>query len=38
MNDELYKELAQALDRLPEGFPHVRLGVEVEIIKRINAY
>jgi len=35
INDNLYKELAEALDRLPEGFPHVKSGIEVEILKRI---
>jgi hypothetical protein len=34
-NDDLYRELASALDRLPEGFPHVPSEIEVEILKRI---
>jgi electron transport complex protein RnfB len=34
-HDGLYKELAEALGNLPEGFPRVPSGIEVEIIKRI---
>ena len=34
MNDDLYARLAQALDRLPNGFPRTASGVEVELLAR----
>jgi len=35
MKKDLYKELAEALDRLPEGYPATELGIEVEILKKV---
>jgi len=34
VNDDLYARLAQALDRLPNGFPRTASGVEVELLAR----
>lgn len=33
MGDDLYRELARALDRLPYGFPGTESGIEIEILK-----
>ncbi len=35
MNKDVYKQLAQALDLLPGGFPPTKSGVERKILKRI---
>ena len=35
MDDDVYDQLADALDRLPNGFPRTDSGVELEILKRI---
>jgi len=35
MKKDVYKELAEALDRLPEGYPATELGIEIEILKRV---
>ncbi|UCH02631.1 MAG: 4Fe-4S ferredoxin, partial [Candidatus Bathyarchaeota archaeon] len=38
MRDDAYKLLAEVLDRLPNGFPRTRSGVEIEILKRIFSH
>jgi Pyruvate/2-oxoacid:ferredoxin oxidoreductase delta subunit len=35
MNEEVYSRLAEALDRLPNGFPRTASGVEIRILARI---
>ena len=35
MSDNVFDQLADALDRLPNGFPRTDSGVEIEILKRI---
>jgi NAD-dependent dihydropyrimidine dehydrogenase PreA subunit len=35
MTNEPYEQLADALDRLPNGFPRTPSGVEIELLKRI---
>ena len=35
MNLDVYVQLAEALDRLPNGFPRTESGVELEVLKRI---
>ena len=35
MRDDIYELLAEALDRLPNGFPRTSSGIEIEILKRI---
>lgn len=35
MNSDVYERLAQALDRLPNGFPRTESGVELQILKKI---
>jgi Pyruvate/2-oxoacid:ferredoxin oxidoreductase delta subunit len=35
MTDETFIRLAEALDRLPNGFPHTESGVELRILKKI---
>jgi len=35
MAEDVYGELADALDRLPNGFPRTSSGVEISILKRI---
>jgi len=35
MSDDVYDQLADALDRLPNGFPRTDTGIELEILKRI---
>lgn len=35
MDDRMYARLADALDRLPNGFPRTVTGVEIRILKRI---
>ena len=35
MSDDVYDQLADALDRLPNGFPRTDSGIELEILKRI---
>ena len=35
MHTDSYEILAQALDRLPNGFPRTKSGVELQILKRI---
>ncbi len=34
-NQSVYEQLAQALDRLPNGFPRTASGVEIRILKKI---
>ena len=34
MSDDLYERLADALDRLPNGFPRTASGVEVELLAK----
>jgi electron transport complex protein RnfB len=33
--DEVYDQLAEALNRLPNGFPRARSNVEIEVLKKI---
>jgi electron transport complex protein RnfB len=35
MNDEIYERLAQALDRLPNGFPRTASNIEIPMLKKI---
>ncbi|MCD6162513.1 MAG: 4Fe-4S binding protein [candidate division Zixibacteria bacterium] len=35
MPDNAYNDLADALDRLPNGFPRTKSGVEIQILKKI---
>jgi NAD-dependent dihydropyrimidine dehydrogenase PreA subunit len=35
MNEEIYVRLADALDRLPNGFPRTESGVELKILEKI---
>lgn len=35
MGDEIYDQLADALDRLPNGFPRTPSNVEIQILKKI---
>jgi Pyruvate/2-oxoacid:ferredoxin oxidoreductase delta subunit len=35
MTDEVFECLADALDKLPNGFPHTDSGVEIRILKKI---
>lgn len=35
MSDNVYEQLANALDKLPNGFPRTDSGIELEILKRI---
>lgn len=35
MSDEPYRLLAEALDRLPNGYPKTDSGVEIQILKKI---
>ena len=35
MSETVYENLASALDRLPNGFPRTRFGVEIRILKKI---
>jgi predicted Rossmann fold nucleotide-binding protein DprA/Smf involved in DNA uptake len=35
MTDTVYEQLADALDRLPNGFPRTPSRVEIELLKRI---
>lgn len=35
MSDEVFEKLADALDRLPNGFPRTRSGVEIPMLKKI---
>ena len=35
MSENVYSQLADALDRLPNGFPRTKSGVEIPILKRI---
>ena len=35
MKENAYEKLARALDRLPNGFPRTKSGVEIAILKRI---
>jgi ferredoxin len=34
-NDNVYKELARVLDRIPNGFPETKSGVELKILARL---
>jgi electron transport complex protein RnfB len=36
--DEVYERLADALDRLPNGFPRTPSNVEIQILKKIFSY
>lgn len=38
MTNDVYERLAQALDRLPNGFPRTPSRVEIEILKRIFSH
>jgi Pyruvate/2-oxoacid:ferredoxin oxidoreductase delta subunit len=35
MSDESYVQLAEAMDRLPNGFPRTQAGIEIRILKKI---
>ena len=35
MTDEVYEGLADALDRLPNGFPRTPSGVEIPMLKKM---
>ncbi len=35
MTDDVYEKLADALDRLPNGFPRTPSNVELRILKKI---
>ncbi len=35
MTNEVYEQLAAALDRLPNGYPHTDSGVEIRILQKI---
>jgi len=35
MTDQVYKQLAEALDRLPNGFPRTPSGVELRLLEKI---
>jgi electron transport complex protein RnfB len=35
MNDEVYEKLAQALDKLPNGFPRTPSNVEIPMLKKL---
>jgi len=35
MSDEMYRQLADALDRLPNGFPSTPSGLEIRVLKKI---
>ena len=35
MDDRAYQELAEALDRLPNGYPRTDTGIEIDILERI---
>lgn len=35
MTDEIYERLADALDRLPNGFPRTPSGIEIRLLKKI---
>jgi electron transport complex protein RnfB len=35
MNQDVYRKLARALDKLPNGFPKTKSGIEIAILKRI---
>lgn len=35
INDEVYRELQKALDKLPIGYPETESGVEIRILKKI---
>lgn len=35
MSDDVYERLADALDRLPNGFPRTASGVEIAILKHL---
>jgi len=35
ISDQVYEQLADALDRLPNGFPRTTTGVEIRILKKI---
>jgi len=35
MSDRLYDQLADALNRLPNGFPRTRSGIEIQLLKKI---
>ncbi|MBL7168973.1 4Fe-4S binding protein [Candidatus Bathyarchaeota archaeon] len=35
MSDDVYGQLADALDKLPNGFPRTDSGIELEVLKRI---
>ena len=32
---DIYKQLAQRLDEMPEGYPATESGVEIKILKKI---
>lgn len=34
MNEEIYEKLADALDRLPNGFPRTPSNVEIPMLKK----
>ncbi|MCP4570390.1 MAG: 4Fe-4S ferredoxin, partial [FCB group bacterium] len=35
MSDKIYEMLAEAFDRLPNGFPRTPLNTEIPLLKRI---
>jgi Na+-translocating ferredoxin:NAD+ oxidoreductase subunit B len=35
MTESVFEKLAEALDRLPNGFPRTESGVEIRILKKI---
>jgi hypothetical protein len=35
LNDLIYERLAEALDRLPNGFPRTSSNVEIRLLKKI---
>jgi electron transport complex protein RnfB len=35
MSQDTYEQLAEALDRLPNGFPRTPSGVEIKLLKKI---
>ena len=38
MTKDVYKQLAKALDRLPNGFPRTPSNVEIPILKKIFSF
>jgi NAD-dependent dihydropyrimidine dehydrogenase PreA subunit len=38
MNDDMYEQLADALDRLPSGFPRTPPNVEIDLLKKMFSW